>query len=73
MKKRDTTILPASLGIRAKSALTTLILLFTACCAKAQTNEYDKAVAKFTGEHKYDIEKPGALESVTALIFQGKH
>lgn len=40
--------------------------------AQAQGNEYNKTVTKFTGEHKYDIEKPGALNGVTAPDFSGK-
>ncbi|WP_345952655.1 redoxin domain-containing protein [Mucilaginibacter sp. PAMB04168] len=39
---------------------------------KAQSNDYDKAIAKFTGEHKYDIERPGALDGITAPNFSGQ-
>jgi len=35
----------------------------------AQRNAYEKAFWKFTGEHKYDIEKSGTLEEVQAPDF----
>lgn len=39
--------------------------------ASAQGNEYEHAISKFTSERKYDIERPGALNGVTAPDFQG--
>ncbi|WP_165304954.1 TlpA disulfide reductase family protein [Pedobacter sp. SYP-B3415] len=40
--------------------------------AKSQTNEYEQALAKFTGAKKYDIEKPGAMDGVAAPVFSAK-
>ncbi|WP_316795160.1 TlpA disulfide reductase family protein [Pedobacter agri] len=39
--------------------------------AIAQLNAYEQALSKFTGGHKYDIEKPGALDGVQAPDFSG--
>jgi peroxiredoxin len=55
-----------------RSFIAISIVFITLNYAQAQSNEYDRAVAKFTGEHKYDIEKPGALEGITAPNFLGK-
>ena len=58
--------------IRWSAIIIAVVLAFSNHDALAQSNEYDKAVARFTGEHQYDIEKPGALEGVTAPDFTGK-
>lgn len=58
--------------IRYRPALLALFCL--AWCtqlAHAQKNEYETAIAKFTGEHKWDIEKPGALNGIEAPDFEG--
>lgn len=55
-----------------RSTVIAAMLLISINYARAQSNEYDKAVAQFTGEHQYDIEKPGALEGITAPDFSGK-
>jgi peroxiredoxin len=55
-----------------KSCLSVIVLLLSVNSAIAQGNDYDLAVGKFTGEHKYDIERPGALDGVTAPEFSGK-
>ncbi|MEJ7558424.1 MAG: TlpA disulfide reductase family protein [Pedobacter sp.] len=39
--------------------------------AYAQNNEYDKAISKFTGDRKYDIELPGSMDGVLAPEFEG--
>jgi peroxiredoxin len=39
--------------------------------AYAQNNEYDKAISKFTGDKKYDIERPGSMDGVLAPEFEG--
>ncbi len=39
---------------------------------KAQDNEYEKALSRFTGPNKYDIERPGAMVGVAAPDFEGK-
>jgi peroxiredoxin len=55
-----------------KSWVSAIVLLISVNSATAQGNDYDKAIAKFTGEHKYDIERPAALDGVTAPEFSGK-
>lgn len=40
--------------------------------ANAQDNEYENALSKFTGEHKYDIEHPGSMDGIAAPDFKGK-
>ena len=35
----------------------------------AQTNDYEKALSKLTGDKKWDIEKPGAMDGVPAPDF----
>jgi peroxiredoxin len=49
-----------------------VMILLVSNQVKAQSNEYENAIAKFTGEHKYDMERPGALDGVTAPDFSGK-
>jgi len=49
-----------------------IILLLNGKDAIAQRNAYEAALSKFTGEHKYDIEKPGALDGVKAPDFSGQ-
>lgn len=50
---------------------TVLTLIGTFYFASGQTNEYEKALSRFTGDKKYDIEKPGSMNGITAPDFQG--
>jgi len=52
-------------------ALIFTTILLSGNLAHAQRNDYDEALSKFTGEHKYDIERPGALDGVQAPDFSG--
>ncbi|SDG61220.1 Peroxiredoxin [Pedobacter terrae] len=40
--------------------------------AFAQQNAYEEVLSRFIGEHKYDIEKPGALDGVQAPDFSAE-
>jgi peroxiredoxin len=70
--KRMITREQMELDIWLKSGLMVMLMLISFSSANAQLNEYDRAVAKFTGEQKYDIEKPDALQGITAPDFYGK-
>jgi len=54
------------------SILLFIIMLLNGKVAFAQRNAYEEALSKFTSEHKYDIEKPGALDGVPAPEFSGQ-
>lgn len=45
-------------------------LVMSTAGIQAQKNDYEKALSKFTGEHKWDIEKPGSMDGVPAPPFK---
>lgn len=49
-----------------------LIISLVSTYANAQETTYDMAIAKFTGENKYEIEHPEALNGIAAPDFMGK-
>ncbi|RZJ74603.1 MAG: TlpA family protein disulfide reductase [Flavobacterium sp.] len=53
-------------------AICFMICLSGGNSAFAQRNAYEEALSRFTGAHKYDIEKPGALDGVQSPDFSAE-
>jgi peroxiredoxin len=54
-----------------KVLIITLLIIVSINDSYGQDNEYENAISKFTGDKKYDIERPGSLDGVTAPEFEG--